>query len=52
MSLIRGMRRRPRRKAIRMGLVGDLGLMGRMGEMGLVVVVSLMADWVPVWVEL
>lgn len=48
---MRGMRRRPRRKEIRRGLIEDLGLMGRMGEMGLVVVVSLMVDWVSVWVE-
>lgn len=50
MSLIRGIRRRPRRKAIAMGLMGDLGLMGWMGKMGLVVVDSLAVDWVSVWV--
>ena len=38
MSLIRGIRRRPRRKAIAMGLMGDMGLMGVMGIMGVVVV--------------
>ena len=39
---MKGMRRRPRRKEIRRGLMGDLGLMGVMGLMGLtgVVVVS------------
>ena len=50
MSLISGMRRRPRRKEIRMGLMRDLGLMGWMGEMGDAVVVSLVvlavSDWV------
>ena len=50
MSLIRGMRRRPRRKEMAMGLMGDLGLMGWMGKMGLVVVDSLAVDWVSVWV--
>ena len=38
---MRGIRRRPRRKEIRRGLMGDLGLMGWMGKMGLVVVDSL-----------
>ena len=39
---MKGMRRRPRRKEIRRGLMGELGLMGVMGLMGLtgVVVVS------------
>ena len=36
--MIRGMRRRPRRKAIATSLIGDLGLMGVMGLMGVVVV--------------
>ena len=42
MSLIRGIRRRLRRKAIATSLIGDLGLMGVMGLMGLMggVVVS------------
>ena len=47
---MRGTRRRPRKKEIRRGLMGDLELMGRMGEMGGVVVVSLVvlavSDWV------
>ncbi len=30
--------------------MGDLGLLGLMGEMGLVVVDSLVVDWVSVWV--
>lgn len=30
-NLIKGKRRRPRRKEIRRGLMGDLGLMGLMG---------------------
>lgn len=49
-SLMRGIRRRPRRKEIRRGLMGDLGVMGWMGEMEGVVVVSLVvlavSDWV------
>ena len=49
-SLISGIRRRPRRKEIRMGLMGDFGVMGWMGEMGVVVVDSLEVDWVSVWV--
>ena len=36
--MIRETRRRPRRKEIRRGLMGDLGLMGVMGLMGVVVV--------------
>ena len=48
--MIRGMRRRPRRKEMAMGLMGDLGWMGWMGKMGLVVVDSLAVDWVSVWV--
>lgn len=36
--------RRPRRKEIRRGLMGDLGLLGLMGEMGVVVVDSLEVD--------
>lgn len=52
-SLINGKRRRPRRKEIRRGLMGDLGLMGWMGEMGDAVVVSLVvpvvSDWVRWW---
>ena len=32
--MIRGMRRRPRRKEIRMGLRESVGLMGLMGLMG------------------
>ena len=51
---MRGIRRRPRRKEIRRGLMGDLGLMGWMGKMGLVVVDSLVvlsvSDWVRWWV--
>lgn len=52
MSLIRGMRRKPRRKEIRRGLMGDLGLMGWMGLMGLMgeevvsLVVLSVSDWV------
>ena len=41
---------RPRRKEIKMYLMGNLGLMGLMGEIGLVVVDSLAVDWVAVWV--
>ena len=48
--MISGIRRRPRRKEIRMGLMGDFGVMGWMGEMGVVVVDSLEVDWVSVWV--
>lgn len=47
--MIKGMRRRPRRKAIAMGLMGDMGLMGVMGIMG-VVVVSWVVLSVSVWV--
>ncbi len=51
MSLISGIRRRPRRKAvrreIRMSLICDLGRIERMGLEGLVVV-SLAVDWVTV----
>ena len=56
MSLIKGMRRKPSRKAIATSLMGDLGLMGVMGLMGLmgVVVFSLVvlavSDWVRWWV--
>ena len=53
MSLIRGMRRRPRRKAIAMGLMGDMGLMGVMGLMGeevVSLVVLSVSDWVRWWV--
>ena len=49
MSLIRGIRRRLRRKAIATSLIGDLGLMGVIGLMGVVVVswvVLSVSDWV------
>jgi hypothetical protein len=49
MSLIRGKRRRPRRKEIRRGLRESVGLMGLMGLMG-EEVVSLVVLAVSVWV--
>ena len=53
MNLIRGKRRRPRRKEIRMGLresVGLMGLMGLMGEEVVSLVVLSVSDWVRWWV--
>ena len=47
--MIRGMRRRPRRKEIRRGLresVGLMGLMGLMGEEVVSLVVLSVSDWV------
>ena len=50
---MRGMRRRPRRKEIRRGLMESAGLMGLMGLIGLMgmVVVSLVVLAVSVWVR-
>ena len=53
MSLIRGKRRRPRKKEIRRGLresVGLMGLMGLMGEEEVSLVVLSVSDWVRWWV--